>query len=223
MAHQDVKNYCRRCNRTTWHSIEGLHQFTTDPEEYNCMIEHSIVKCKGCEGVTFRLTEYDYEQVYPTEDNEWEVPISIDNYPKANVCTIETHYLPQVVRKIYSETCNAYKEGAKTLAGIGFRATIEAICNDQDIKGKELSNRINNLALKGLISQKDSTRLHSIRFLGNDAAHDIKTPNSRSLDAALIIVEHLLTTVYILDKETKGNLEELIVSLRWHSSTFEIP
>ncbi|WP_140386550.1 DUF4145 domain-containing protein, partial [Vibrio parahaemolyticus] len=68
------------------------------------------------------------------------------------------------------------RDEAYTLAGIGFRATIEAVCNDQSIQGKELSTRINNLASNGLISKKDSTRLHSIRFLGNDAAHDIKVP-----------------------------------------------
>lgn len=63
---------------------------------------------------------------------------------------------------------------------------------------------------KGWISQIESERLHSIRFLGNDAAHKIVRPTEESLEAALIIVEHLLNTIYILDKESKGKLKERI-------------
>ena len=131
-------------------------------------------------------------------------------FPKQNKGNISTFHLPNIVERIYDETCDAYRDGARTLAGIGFRATIEAICNDQNIKGKELSTRINNLASNGLISKKDSVRLHSIRFLGNDAAHDIKTPKKSALEAALIIVEHLITTVYIIDSESEGQLDKVI-------------
>lgn len=210
MAKEKVKNYCAECGQDTWHNIEGVHQFNEDPDIYRCMIEHAVVKCMGCDHVSFRKAFHDHEEAYLTEHNEWEIPIGVDIFPKQQKGNISTKYLPDIVESIYVETCSAYRDEALTLAGIGFRATIEAICNDQDIKGKELSTRINNLASKGLISKKDSTRLHSIRFLGNDAAHDIKTPSKKSLEAALIIVEHLITTIYIIDKESKGKLEEII-------------
>jgi hypothetical protein len=131
-------------------------------------------------------------------------------YPKKPKGTLDLSDAPEIVSDIYSEACNAFRDESYTLAGIGFIATIEAICNDQKIEGKELSTRINNLTAKGLISKKDSLRLHSIRFLGNDAAHDIKKPTYSILDAALTIIEHLLTTVYILDSKTKWKLEEII-------------
>jgi hypothetical protein len=207
---QKVKNYCDSCGQETHHSIEGIHTYTTDPETYHCMTEHAVVKCCGCDAVSFRKAFHDYEGAYPGEYNEWVVPITVENYPPAQAGSVDTRHLPGIVESIYSETCSAYKSGAQILAGIGFRATIEAICNDQDISGKELSGRINNLASKGLISKKDSKRLHSIRFLGNDAAHDIKTPSRKSLEAALVIVEHLMTTVYILDKQSNGALDALI-------------
>lgn len=210
MTKEKVRNHCNSCGHNTWHDIEGKHTETSDPDDYHCMIDHAVVKCRGCEAVSFRKAFHDYEAAYPTEYDNWEVPIDVDIFPKQNKATIETLYLPKVVKRIFEETCSAYQDGALTLAGIGFRATIEAICNNQEIKGKELSTRINNLASKGLISKKDSTRLHSIRFLGNDAAHDIKTPSKENLAAALIIVEHLITTVYILDKHSKGKLEEVI-------------
>jgi len=210
MAKEEVRNFCNSCKQKTWHEVEGKYEYTHDPDDYHCKVEHSVVKCRGCDTVSFRKAFHDYEAAYPTHEGNWEVPIDIDVYPPQSKGNLNTRHLPDVVESIYEETCNAYRDGALTLSGIGFRATIEAICNDQEIKGKELSTRINNLATKGLISKKDSTRLHSIRFLGNDAAHDIKTPSKNSLEAALVIVEHLLTTVYILDKESKGKLEEII-------------
>ena len=168
------------------------------------------MKCCGCGRVTFRREYHDLDGAYPDEHNEWTVPSEIETYPKACAGNIEIKHLPSIVESIYTETCDAYRDGALTLAGIGFRATVEAICNDQGITGKELSTRINNLASKGLISKKDSTRLHSIRFMGNDAAHDIKKPSKKSLRAALIIVEHLITTVYIIDQESAGKLDAII-------------
>lgn len=210
MTKKTVWNYCIKCKQNTNHDIEGTHQEEHDPDGYHCMVEHSVVKCRGCNTVSFRQVFHDYEGAYPDYNDEWIVPRDIETFPKAQTGNLDTKHLPEIVESIYQETCNAYRDGALTLAGIGFRATIEAICNDQGITGKELSTRINNLASKGLTSKKDSTRLHSIRFMGNDAAHDIKKPSQKSLQAALIIVEHLITTVYIIDRKSAGKLDAII-------------
>ncbi|MFA0158652.1 DUF4145 domain-containing protein [Vibrio sp. 10N.261.46.A3] len=212
MTKEKVHSTCIKCNQTNWHDVEGLHSEETHPDfDYHCKIEHMVVKCRGCENVSFLKRDHDYEISYFDEQfGEWITPISDEIYPKANKGSLGAKRFPLVVKKIYEESCQAYRDKAYTLTGIGFRATIEAVCNDQEIKGKELSTRINNLATKGLISKKDSTRLHSIRFLGNDAAHDIKEPTNDALEAALVIIEHLLNTVYILDQESRGKLEEVI-------------
>lgn len=70
--------------------------------------------------------------------------------------------------------------------------------------------RISKLATAGNISQKDAARLHGIRFLGNDAAHEIKKPKKEQLSTALKIVEHLLSSVYILEEESNGQIDTII-------------
>lgn len=210
MTKNIVWNYCVACEHKTNHDIEGTYEDERHPDQYHCMIEHSVVKCRGCNTVSFRKVFHDYEGAYPDDSNEWFVPTEVETFPLAKKGNLNASYLPVIVANIYQETCSAYRDGGLTLAGIGFRATVEAICNDQEISGKELSTRINNLASKGLISKKDSTRLHSIRFMGNDAAHDIKKPSQKSLQAALLIVEHLITTVYIIDRESAGKLDAII-------------
>lgn len=212
MAKEKVKSSCTKCKQYNWHEVEGKHSEETNPySDYHCRVEHMVVKCCGCEQVSFLQRTYDYEiSFFDEQTDEWITPTSDDIYPKEIKGTLSAKNFPLVVKKIYKESCQAYRDEAYTLAGIGFRATIEAVCNDQSIQGKELSTRINYLASNGLISKKDSARLHSIRFLGNDAAHDIKVPTKDALEAALVIIEHLLSTVYILDQESKGKLEELI-------------
>ncbi len=191
-----VKNECIVCEQETWHEVLGCYKRDLEPIELDYgFTEHMLVQCRGCERVSYREVFHDTSSAFPNDNDEWEIPTSTLTYPKRDIGGINSFMLPTIVASIYNETCNAYRDGSMTLAGIGFRATIEAICNDQEISGKELSTRINNLATKGLISKKDSKRLHSIRFMGNDAAHDIKKPSQDSLEAAKIITEHLLTTV----------------------------
>lgn len=204
MTNEKIRSYCNVCNQENWHNIKGSHSYR-DYDDNG--IHYSVIQCRGCDNTSF-LTELYTCYAEETYDGEL-IPTEREVFPKQHKGNIETLYLPTIVKNIYQETCNAYRDEALTLAGIGFRATIEAICNEQQIKGKELSTRINNLCSKGLLSKKDSERLHAIRFLGNDAAHKIKEPSKMALQAALVIVEHLITTVYILDKKTEA-LEKII-------------
>jgi hypothetical protein len=182
-------------------------------DEYQCDISYQILECLGCDIKSFRKVFYDIESAYPTHDNEWEVPENITAYPKA----VEGHKeigelweLPKIVRTIYSEVLMALREDSKVLAGLGLRAAVEAVCNDLNIPGRSLEVRINKLATSGYISKNDAERLHGIRFMGNDAAHDIKKPKDESLSVALQIVEHLIASVYILEKKASGNIDTTV-------------
>lgn len=206
---------CNYCKRNTKHTILKQHSFSSDPREYHYGVEHMLIQCLGCENIAFRKEEHDYEAYYQISEDEWEHDIKIDIYPHF----IERHkgidniwQIPIVVRSVYQESIIAIQENAYTLAGLGLRATIEAICNEQHIIGKNLQVRINKMNTQGLISKKDAQRLHSIRFLGNDAAHEIKKAKKESVLIALKIVEHILLTLYILDEEVKKHLETTITT-----------
>ncbi|WP_095127951.1 DUF4145 domain-containing protein [Pseudomonas sp. Irchel s3h14] len=211
MSEKKVRSECTKCQRTTNQEVQGSHFFEGNPEDYHYTETHEIIKCCGCDFVSFRRVIKDIEAAYfIDEDVEWVVPTDTFIYPKASIAKLDGDKLPDIVGSIYSEVCTAFEAGSLTLAGIGLRATIEAICNDLKVTGRDLNSRINSLASKGFISKKDSVRLHSIRFMGNDAAHEIITPSKKSLQAALVIIEHLITTVYLLDKDSKKHLQLLI-------------
>lgn len=212
MSVKHIKSYCRDCCKNTNHNVLSEH---TDAyrEEYSCDISYQILQCLGCDTKSFRNVFYDLEAAYPTDENNWEVPEEVTVYPKA----VEGHKeiknlwdLPDIVRTIYSEVLTALRENSKVLAGLGLRAVVEAVCNDLTIPGRNLEVRINKLVSSGYISKNDAERLHGIRFMGNDAAHDIKTPKSTTLSVALQIVEHLIASVYILENQANGNIESTV-------------
>jgi hypothetical protein len=102
------------------------------------------------------------------------------------------------VGKIYKETHAALCSELPILAGIGIRAIIEAVCKDKKIKGRNLEEKIDALVAKGLTTPAGAKILHSLRFLGNDAAHEVKAHSTEELASALSVAEHLLQSVYIL-------------------------
>ena len=212
---KEIWSECNHCKCSTKHEILYKHSFESNPEEYHVEVIHMLIQCFGCERVSFRKEFHNYESHYQITKDKWKHDTTIDIYPHF----IEGHNrleniwgIPDIVQSVYKESILVIQEGAFTLAGLGLRATIEAICNEQNIKGKDLQKRINAMIREGLISKSDANRLHSIRFMGNDAAHDIKKANKASVLIALKIVEHLITTVYILDSEVKSHLETTISS-----------
>ena len=212
MATKKAKSYCSNCGNETNHEILAEHT-VTHRGDYDCDVNYQILSCLGCESTSFRRNFVDIESAYPTHDGEWEVPESNDIYPKVlqgHVEIEEVHHIPDIVGKIYTEVLTAITEDARILAGLGLRGIVEAVCNDLKITGRSLETRINKLASAGYISKSDAERLHAIRFMGNDAAHEIRIPTDGALRVALKIVEHLLRSVYILEKEAEGRLEPTI-------------
>ena len=126
--------------------------------------------------------------------------------------------MPPLIREIYRQSLAAYAADASILAGIGLRATIEAVCTHLEVNGSSLEKRIDALAKGGHISTTDKRRLHAIRFLGNDAAHEVREPKSSELKVALEIVEHLIKSVFILEQRAR----DLDVQVETHEAFFQL-
>lgn len=107
-------------------------------------------------------------------------------------------FLPPKIKRIYGEVLQALNNGLPVLAGIGLRALIEAMCTDHQAKGKDLRAKINAMASMGVLAKAQSDLLHTHRFLGNVAAHEIEAAHPRELIAAIDIAETMIKTIYIL-------------------------
>ena len=204
-----IKSYCSNCQNSNNHKIIFKEHYKEPESDYDYSIDYMLIQCMGCETYSFRKDLIDNEQAYPAGE-KWEPLIITSIYPSC----LENHNklddedcLPENIRIIYKESVDALIADCFILAGVGFRAVIEAICIDKVIKGRSLKPKINNLSKEGLITRKECERLHSVRFLGNDSIHEMKVPQKEQLIAVLNIIEHLLKNLYLIDLELEQTLD----------------
>lgn len=209
-----IKSYCSRCDFETNHEILFQNSFRSDPEEgYDYALEHYVIKCLGCENVSFRKEIVDLEIIYPDEHGNWDPEITSTTFPSKSKVVKglkNTYNLPEKIKLIYDEAISAYNAECAILTGVAFRAIIEAICIEESITGKNLEVKINNLVRQKLITEKEAKRLHSIRFIGNDSVHEMKVPKNKSLKLVLNVIEHLLNNLYLIDIDNEGVLETVV-------------
>lgn len=211
----DNKHHCRTCKGLR-HHITIAEKRTRGAEDYDYFQwtdDYFIIECKGCETVSFlrvygntEMVEYDDEGNIDYVDKTILYPAFIENGREIE----NFYYLPREINTIYKETLSAFKADAYILTAGGFRAIIEATCNHLKIRKDDLSKRIDLLHGKGFLSLNESKRLHSIRFLGNDALHEMETPKKEQLLILLEIVNHLLENLFIHDKKIADNIDTLI-------------
>lgn len=207
---QRTKNYCNECHHDTWHNILFVETIGDSTEEISWSKDFLVLKCAGCDNICFKTEASDSESYDVDEYGNWIPIIQEEHFPFSNegLGSIENLYeIPDEIKSIYTETIKAITDGCYTLAGIGLRATIEAICNHENINGNNLDTKIKRLASNGLISKDDEKKLHAIRFIGNDAAHDIKAPLKNQVIIALKIIQHLVSSKYAMQDEINKYLD----------------
>ncbi|WP_298153906.1 DUF4145 domain-containing protein [Flavobacterium sp.] len=224
MENKVLQNYCSVCKNYTKHELLFERIIEGEYEEYKTFKQ--VVECRGCEYLSFRIEEHDYWDIDPEAfyfDGETEEEVLIEGHDAYKI-TIDTfpanlsghsqlknlYTIPSQIKSVYDQTILAFKGKSFLLAGVGFRAIIEAICIQENIKGSNLEIKINNLAKNRLITDRESARLHTIRFLGNDSVHEMEIPQERKLFLVLDIIENLLKNLYILDGEAKNILDTII-------------
>lgn len=208
-----IKNYCSFCQLDSNHEVLFKIVDNGDDEYYHHAWVYMTVQCLGCENISYRTVYEDYESSYVDEDNNWRHDTTITTYPssiKYYKNLKYTHILPDKIKIVFMEAINAFRSECYLLTGVAFRAVIEAVCIENDIKGRNLEFKINNLSRAKLITEKEATRLHSIRFIGNDSIHSMSVPKTETLYLVLEIIEHLLKNLYIIDYRSKDKLETLI-------------
>lgn len=209
------KYFCRNCKGLRNHKL--IHEVKTkggdDNDYFQWIRKYSIIECLGCETISFLEVYGDTEMITHNEDGEPDYYFDNNIYPLYLESSEELnyiYYIPDSIKDIYRETISAFKTNSYILTAGGLRAIIEAICNHLKIKKGNLADRIDLLHNKGHLTLSESKRLHSIRFLGNDALHEIEKPKKDHLFILLDIINHLLSNLFINDKKLKGKFEIII-------------
>ncbi len=194
---------CGRCGTTTEHKIlakVALSDATPD-DAIQYWSDFLTIQCGGCRAVSFCTREKCSEDIECSDARGEHLAETFKVYPgriAGRTLLKEFHELPHGVARIYKETHEALAAKLPILVGIGLRAILEAVCVERAAKGNRLVDQINDLVKQGVITQSGADILHSIRLLGNKAAHEVQSNKEEELEAAFDVVEHLIKTVYII-------------------------
>src|SRR2546429_4332607 len=118
---QRLKVYCSLCKRETNQVVlqsvdyDGSEVVVADYGGHPLTIDWSdnyqIIKCQGCDSITFRQVSWFSEAQQQIGENEWDDGVSIWLYPKRSDKgrTIKDyHNVPNILRRIYRETIECF-------------------------------------------------------------------------------------------------------------------
>jgi hypothetical protein len=191
-AFESKRIYCNRCKDETNHVLRGSHSRTYSGDNgYWEEFTYSLWTCAGCDTGTLELAWiangmydiYDYSY-HPARSSQ-------DLNPKI------FRQLPKPLATIYREVVDAYNHRMHLLCAAGLRILIEGICQDKNISGRRLEEKIDGL--KAILPDNIVQNLHGFRFMGNEAVHEFGAPDRNALSLAVEVSEDLLNFLYELD------------------------
>lgn len=204
MAQQESEQHSRRvlclqCKTETNHSVLGTYSENRQDDWFHWGWTATFLRCLGCDSPTLETQNWNSEDYDP----DGGTTVYVDLYPRRSAdldeLAVDTQFrVPHSVRALYKETLSAIHNDAPILAAVGLRATVEAICKERAVPGRNLSERIDALVAAGMLAENHAAILHQQRNLGNEAVHEFQAPPPSELIASLRIVQTLLRTVYEL-------------------------
>lgn len=218
-----MKVFCAECRHETNHAVvrEVYEEFRN--EDFFGDDRWQIIRCEGCDTTSFRHV-WHFSEDWGPDGPETQVEL----FPRrgADILSVKDFYeTPRKIRRIYRETIDSYNSGFFILCAGGLRAIIEGICNIKKInsgtveytkkdgtkstrKSKNLDGKIAGLTENKLITDSHANMLHELRFLGNEALHELDEPSEDGLKSAVAIVEHTIESIFEIQKNAE-QLREL--------------
>jgi len=79
-----IKCYCEYCHGKTNHEILAVEKTEGEPYEYEFYIYNCIIKCCGCDLVSFYNKTIDMEAGTYNDEGQWEAVVIEKYYPEIN-------------------------------------------------------------------------------------------------------------------------------------------
>lgn len=206
--------FCNVCEQEADHMCKGEHYDTQRPDEF---YRYRLYVCLQCEtgiveefytnveicyesGEFYSAPEFDDMVSWLEAGHDIETEQIYGEYhyaPKSRQADHkpqEFKKVPKKLRLMYNEVIIAFNDKLPILCAIGIRALLEGICAAQNIPGNTLKNKVDGLST--ILEQEISDNLHSIRFLGNIAAHELEEPTKEEVSLAIEVCEMILILFY---------------------------
>lgn len=204
------KMYCNTCKGETHHELKSVHsrayQYVAGEgtpmeavmfwEEYR----YRFWICRGCDTATLEEAYTDEATVDHNFEQVWESTL----HPKRarrDWPVKRFRQLDEKLASIYREVIESFNAELSILCAVGLRALLEGVCADKGATGRHLVEKINEL--EEHLPSNIVESLHSFRFMGNEAAHELQAARQGDLRLAIEVMEDLLNYLYELDYKAR--------------------
>lgn len=213
-----MKSICSNCKRDTNQKVICEKKVTYNEESgWWDITKYQIIECKGCDSISFRKL---YDDVAQSQGADYGLETwTQELFPKRSINTIHIkslHNTPTNVKNMYRETIDAFNNNQHILCSAGMRSIIEGVCKERGIEkgevddgkggkkySRKLDGKIEALASNGFLTKDKANILHELRFLGNEALHELTSPSSDELKIGIEIIEHTLDNLYEFEHKAK--------------------
>jgi len=150
---------CQNCEATVDGDVVASYQ--DFDEESGMSGKYSFLKCPRCSR-PFIMLQVD-------EGPGWEEPERL--YPPKE--TSISAAVPNAIRSAYEEARTCFRGKAFTAAAIMCRKTLEGICEEHKITGRNLADSLKQMKDQGIIERRLYEWADALRISGNEAAHSV--------------------------------------------------
>lgn len=138
--------------------------------------------------------------------------VEIETLPKAeNSSSFE--YIPSNIENSYNEANKCFYNECYIASAIMIRKTLEELCEDQQISGNNLKEKLKNLCKTETLPVRINSDIDILRKLGNAGAHinlkDFNKIGEREVKIALKIITNILMMLYESNQNYINSINEL--------------
>jgi hypothetical protein len=172
---------CPVCEATVDATDHGTYNVSND----NGVWDYHLAECPRCHSPLLGVVEiYGFEQesepvrVYPAPSRDLDARV------------------PPAISTAFEEGERCFMAHAYTATALMCRKTIEGLCDDQEVKTKNLDQSIKKLKTEGIIDERLYEWSDALRLTGNAAAHGVRSSLKRQdaqdvLDFTHAIVDYV--------------------------------
>jgi len=152
-----------------------------------------IGQCPSCKGCTL---------IWITLDEKGKVSTRILPHPSPQPADKR---IPDRARNDFDEARLCHSVGAHRACAVMCRRAIQTAVLDQGAKAGKLADQIDELTKEGILTKNVGDWAHTVRFIGNDAAHP-EGPKVTEEDARdiLDLAEEIMNILYVMPSIAKA-------------------
>jgi hypothetical protein len=203
--HEGMKSFCNKCSGEKNHIVEAKVRRRVDHDSnFSTTYFYYILKCAGCEDVSFRTEEYFSEDQPWDPEDEW-IP-GIKCYPPRVARPVPKWFeeLDDQISDILSETYAALHVDSRALATMGARTALERVMLTKITDRSTFSANVDEFIRQGFMAANLKEPLVNALDAGSASAHRAYTPSREEIANIFDIVEGIIHATCIMPQRAKA-------------------